>query len=618
MKKFSIVSKAALLLVTTFSCGGNDQLIPEPEVPDEPVSPSVIISNVDSASYNLGILLYNADQGKEFFTEFNSSIRYYWKEDARAAFERPYFRNNPYLLCHSDRGAGDFGVRMSLFKSLTDKKPLPTEISNRVKGIRFNALGFGNDRLFVQVKDIDGNLVVENEFELDTMVFNSYFIDFQNPNAKEIIFFASSTGAADSIKFGLDDVYFITEENTPFAPPETDAAFLSWLKRASFNFFDWNYVDVDGQRGTVLEYYADEDKVSLSGMGYAYAIYIIAAEEGFLSAVEAKRRIKSMMQWQMDQNWFDGSGGWHGFPHHYFRVDGSNYWPDVSTIDWAMCAAGIRVVKQYYSGDPEMIQMAETLLNRPDWTVALADNDKIAMGFHGNTGVMNDYRWALAFSEETELIYLEAVASGDLDAKIFDSIVREQQNGFYPSWFAAGFTYNWLQLWTGVIEPYKSNAIAAYEVDAQTSQSAFGVPLMGLTACSTVKDFSLAGFLNWSKYISNQGGNIHGAGLGQVIQISPAPYGAALALPFKPDRAITALRTFVDMGYYHEYLGLPDNVRINDLPDGFRQAPNWDPFDINIGPIILAIEQTEGNKIGQLYLQDLRIKEILPFLIESF
>ncbi|HKK80109.1 MAG TPA: hypothetical protein VJ933_10785, partial [Phaeodactylibacter sp.] len=171
---------------------------------------------------------------------------------------------------------------------------------------------------------------------------------------------------------------------------------------------------------------------------------------------------------------------------------------------------------------------------------------------------------------------------------------------------------------TGPIEPYKTNATAAFEVDASTSMLVFDRPLMGLTACSTVKEARPEGFLSWSQYISNQGGNVHGASLGGVIQISPAPYGAALALPFTYDKAITALREFADMGYYHEYLGLPDNVRMKNLPEGIQPAPNWDPYDINIGPIILAIEQIQENRIGALYLSDAAIQENLDLLIASF
>ena len=72
------------------------------------------------------------------------------------------------------------------------------------------------------------------------------------------------------------------------------------------------------------------------------------------------------------------------------------------------------------------------------------------------------------------------------------------------------------------------------------------------------------------------------------------------------------------MGYYHEYLGLPDNVRINNLPEGIGRSPNWDTYDINIGPIILAIEQVQSNKTGALYLSDTQVMDALAQLKESF
>lgn len=603
---------ALVFVVTLGACAPDDRV---PIVVNEP--PGAFTSEVDSTTFNIGIPLYNADQGKEFSTEFNSEIRPYWTEGARSTFHRQHHKNNPYLTCLASEGAGNFGVRLALFKTLFDDQLLPSQIAEKVTGLRFNAYGYADQPLQVRVLDASGRILTEQVFQLEAGKIKSYSLDFAGTAAKAAVFFSYASGSQDSLQFGLDDIYLKTNDALPFSPPQADAAFLDWLKRSSFHFFDWNYVAVPGNKGVVLESSTDADKVSLSGIGYAYAIFTIAAEEGYITADDAKTRVKAMLQWQLDQNWFDGSGGWHGFPHHYFKPDGSYFWADVSTIDWAICAAGIRVARQYYSDDAQIATMAETLLARPDWTAALAADDKIAMGFNGLNGAMNDYRWALAFSEETELVYLEAVASGDLPASIFQAIIRDKKGGFYPSWFGAGFTYNWLQLWTGPMEPYLTNSTAAFQVDASTSLSAFGRPLMGLTACSTVKEARTKGFLNWGMYISNQGGSVRGTS-GSVVQISPAPYGAALALPFTYSESMTALREFVKMGYYHEYLGLPDNVRINSLPQGTTQSPNWDPYDINIGPIILAIEQVQGNRIGTLYLRDAGVMDALTQLIATF
>lgn len=599
-------------------CCNSQSEAPVPAEPDPAEQEETFVSLVDSSVFSIGIPLYTGDQGKEFWTELNTQMRPYRTEQAVSAFQRQFLNGNPYLECLSEMGAGAFGVKMTFFKTFFDDRMLPPDISGRVTGLRFNALGYGNDSLNVRVLDIRANVLAEENFELDARRVKTYTLHFDPVRAKEVIFSLTTSGSDDSTRFGIDDVYLKTRDPAPFSPPESDAEFITWLKRASFNFFDWNYEQVAVNRGVVLESYTDADKVSLSGIGYAYPIFIIAAEEGYISAEEARARITAMLNWQLDQNWYDGSGGWHGFPHHYFNKDGSGLSPDVSTIDWAICAAGLRVVKQYYAGDAEIVRKTETLLDRPDWTAALAEEDKIAMGFNGYTGEMNEYRWALAFSEETELIYLEAVASGDLESGIFETIVRERKAGFYPSWFGAGFTYNWLQLWTGSMEPYHSNSVAAYQVDAATSLKAFDRPLMGLTACATVKDIRPNGFVNWSQYISNQGGSVHGARLGEVIQVSPAPYGAALALPFIRDKALTALRAFAEMGDYHEYLGLPDNVRMKALDDSITPVPNWNPYDINIGPVIMAIEQIQTNRVGSLYLSDNAITAALDQLVASF
>ena len=78
------------------------------------------------------------------------------------------------------------------------------------------------------------------------------------------------------------------------------------------------------------------------------------------------------------------------------------------------------------------------------------------------------------------MIYTEALASGKLDTSILDKVVRIEKKGFYPSWFGSGFTYNWLQLWTGPIDPFIANSTKAYEFDVKTSLDATGLPLIGI------------------------------------------------------------------------------------------------------------------------------------------
>jgi hypothetical protein len=409
-----------------------------------------------------------------------------------------------------------------------------------------------------------------------------------------------------------------------------DTQLIEWLKKSSINYFLWNYRDLGNGRGVVLEASDATSRVSLSGIGYAYAVYILAENENMITSELARERVLSILKWQQGQNWFNGSGGVYGFPLHYYNVDGSGLYQSdaaaVSTIDWAICAAGLRTVKQKFSSDAEIVDICNELLNRPMWEESIHTNTndsyrlgRISKGFNAINGAKNGQVWADAFSEETEIIYLEALASGKVNNLDLDRIYRQQKDGYYVSWFGAGFTYNWLQLWTGAIEPYRSNSNAAYQSDAATCNSKFGMPIMGLTACGTMSNVSNNGFINWDKYIGNQGSFVSGANTAEVIQISPATYGAVLALPFQPSDAIQALREYAKLGYYHPLLGLPDNIRINDLPQDLDvPAPNWNTYDINIGPIVMAIDQYQQNIISNYYMSDSAIVQSLESLIQSF
>ncbi|MFO7744311.1 MAG: hypothetical protein R6V36_02885 [Psychroflexus sp.] len=347
------------------------------------------------------------------------------------------------------------------------------------------------------------------------------------------------------------------------------------------------------------------------------AAYILAEKEGMLTPKESKRRILSMLKWMQAQDWYSGKDGWKGFPHHWFNADGTAGYPGygTSTVDWAIAAAGIRVVRQYYIDDTEINSIATELLARPKWSEVFDDDGLIAMGIDIETGEINPWRWGNSFTEEADLTFLEARNSKQMDKTIFDSIIREKLYGFYPGWWSTGFEFNWMQLWTGPVEPYKTNSAIAYQNDATTCQSAFGRPIMGLTAAGITTKIDDNGFAE-VEYFGDQGSSPCRSNDNKTI--APAPYGAALALPFVSNQAITGLREFVKLGYYHPLIGFPGTVRLiplgGDAPD---MIPNWGTGDLELGPMAIAIDQYFDNIIGQLYQSDPEVKISLDELIES-
>ena len=621
------------LILSILSCS-KDTVDPSP--PTRPVSFN--IENLAAPSHYPGIPVFTADMSKNKSTELNSEwvVRQRSSITTSSAIVRNGFNSLLKINFDGFSVSNDYVEFVTaVFGKLTNRIAVPTELLSNVNGISFRAVSYDVPvELSVQALDINDVVISTQKFAVKQDAMMQYNFAFNAQNLHHLSFKINGNEQISSgFKKGalaIDDIYLTNNNTLAFTPPADDTAFLKWLKESSLRYFLWQYRTVNGDKGIVLESYDDDNKVSLSGIGYAYAAFILAAQEGMITESSAKQKVTAILKWQQAQNWNNGSEGKYGFPLHYYNANGTGKWPSdagaISTIDWAICAAGIRVVRQKYISDPEISAICNELLARPQWQEVIANNPgntyefgRIVKGLKATTGEKSSGVWADAFSEETELIYLEALASDKVNNLDLTRIFRQKKQGFFVSWFGCGFTYNWLQLWTGTQEPYYSNSVLAYQQEAITAQNKFGRPLLGLTACSTLSGVDANGFINWSQYISNQGSSVSGATTAEVIQISPAPYGAALALAFQKTTAITALREYVKLGFYHPLLGLPDNVRIKSLPSELNVAvPNWDPFDINIGPLAMAIEQIQQNTISTLYLRDNQISANLTKLKGSF
>ena len=643
INSFQFVLMMAFSFVFQTSCDGDDKVVStvNDENPDHandnPQNDFYVLPNLESPVHYPGIAIYTADMAKDRSTEVNSE----WviRKSSNVSVSSEIIRNgfNAMHKISFDRIESDndyIEFVMAIHGKLINRVPVPQVFLNNLSGISFRAVSYETPVILtLEAYNIDGVLLKTESFDVNKEDMQTFQMDL---NSQELHHFAFKINGEEQDlsnfsdgAIGIDDVYLTNNQNQAFEPPMDDTQLLNWLKTSGINYFLWNYRDVGGGQGVVLEAADETQIVSLSGMGYAYAAYIIGEQENLITADIARQRILSMLRWQEAQNWNNGSEGVFGIPYHYFDINGNGLFEfspqAVSTIDWAMCAAGIRTVRQKYASDSEIVNLCNALLTRTQWQNAIHDNPndnyrfgRITKGF-SSTGTKNGQVWADAFSEETEIIYLETLASGEAPNLDLSRIYREQKNGYYVSWFGAGFTYNWMQLWTGSIEPYKSNSISAFQSDAATATSRFEKTYMGLTACATIGNIENNGFINWDNYISNQGSSVSGANQNEVIQISPAPYGAVLAVPFIPSEAIQSLRDYISLGYYHPLLGLPDNIRMENLPDKLDvPVPNWNPYDLNVGALVLAIEQHQQNTIAQYYMNDNAVATGLQELIQSF
>jgi hypothetical protein len=580
------------------------------------------LPDYDKTVYYPGIPILTNDSGRLGRTETNSKMAFVNSEEVKTTSEILRKKYNAVLqINYTDLKVDQYaGLKVAFYKDLVKTTPLPIAFKENVTGYSFRMCSIEEDiQLKVQVLDSDKSIVQTDVFSVVKDSFQLFKSSFKNDQFHSLDFMITNTSETPlDGKVMLDDIYLTTNDTAPFAPPQSDTEFLQWIKKSALSFFLYNYESIEGSKGAVPESAIQAEKISISGVAYAMLAFEIAAKEGIISTTEAKEKTLSILRWLQDQNWFDGSGGWHGFPHHYLKKNGTYFWPDISTVDVAICTAALRIIREKYNSDAQINAITTELISRPNWDRALGSDDRIALGLNGSTGEINQWRWGLAYSEETELVFLEAVASGKISSTYFDKINRNKKNGFYPSWFGSGFTYNWLQILSGTIEPYSTNSALAFQEDLRTSQEVFGLPLIGLTAVASIKSVNANGYVNWSRYIGNQGSFISGAQKYEVIQRCPAPYGAVLALPFIREQAITALRNYVEIGYYHPIYGLPNSIQLKGLESLPVPIPNWNHGDIEVGPLFLAIEQTEENTIGALYQSDPQIQNALTNLINTF
>lgn len=586
-----------------------------------------ILPFMESPNHESGIALFTADWARKNRTEMGSE--YLVRKSSSVGISQQIIRNGLNSALRIDfknmSKPSDFlELLMSGYGAISDKNSLPIELLEEVIGIKFKVGATGQPiNLTLEAFSIGGSIIEKQTFVVEQTELTEFSLMFDASAFKYLSFKISYEDQESDYEGSLDtaiiidDIYFITDDDSIFIPPMDDTELLKWVQRSAIRFFIWNYRDLGNNRGFVLGSTEWHNTLSIGGQAFGMAAYILAEKEGMMTHEESKRRILGMLKWMQDQNWYNGEDGWKGFPHHWFNADGTPGYDGygTSTVDWAIAAAGIRVVRQYYFDDEEINSIATELLARPKWSEVFDNNGLIAMGINIETGAINPWRWGNSFTEEADLTFLEARNSNQMDKTIFNSIIREKLYGFYPGWWSTGFEFNWMQLWTGPIEPYKTNSTVAYQNDATTCQSAFGIPIMGLAASGITTKIDDDGFAE-IQYFGDQGSSPCRSN--DSKQIAPAPYGAALALPFVSNQALTGFKEFVKLGYYHPLLGFPGTVRLIPLGgDAPNIIPNWGTGDLELGPIAIAIDQYNNNIIGQLYQNDPEVQIALSELIES-
>jgi len=196
--------------------------------------------------------------------------------------------------------------------------------------------------------------------------------------------------------------------------PKVDEALLDDLQHRAVRFF-WNESNpkTGFTKDRASNFKSDSFNVaSCAATGFALAAYPIGVERKWLMRKEALARTKITLR-----NLLETHQGYKGFFYHFVNWEtGKREWnSELSSIDTAILLAGAIVAREYWK-DPEVVRLADRIINAPDWKWMMTDGGAkpnevfVSMGWDPAKGFI-DARWFRhAYSEES-MLYIFAYGS---------------------------------------------------------------------------------------------------------------------------------------------------------------------------------------------------------------
>lgn len=385
--------------------------------------------------------------------------------------------------------------------------------------------------------------------------------------------------------------------------PMTDEEFLDLVQRRAVMFF-WR--EADPTTGLVPDRTSnfapsDHRVANLAATGFGLTALVIGRERGWLSGKQVYERVLTTLKFARDRLYQK-----EGFFYHWLNTrTGAREWnSEVSSVDTALFLAGVIFAGQYYRGTP-VAAVADHLYRRANWKWMCNGRRFVCHGYRPESDSFLDYYWD-GYSE-TLLVDVLAIGSPTfpVDAAAWREMARNW--GSYGSHRCIAlpplFTHQYHNLWVDFrdrhdgIADYFENAKAAtlanrqYCIDGMNRHGTYGPDSWGLTACD-----------------GPQGYRVYGAPPGRANDdgtVAPTAPGGSFA--FTPRESLSALR-------YMYYTYKPRIWGKYGFCDAYNVDMDWNASDvigINLGPIVLAIENHRSGTVWKHFMRNPHIREAM-------
>lgn len=482
------------------------------------------------------------------------------------------------------------------------------------------------------------------------MIFRSPQRPFRATELALCVVLVSCARSHAEAPFQLASVTIARSATPAFEFTPDDERLLDEVERGCFNYL-WNEI---GQGGELVKDRKSAEVASLAGIGFQLSALPIGVERGWITREQAEARALKVLHILRASKNNRRSGVF----LHFVNAETGDLDPnfdnnEISTVDHSLFLAGAIPAAQYFGG--EVAEIVNKFCAETNWRefrptgselLSFAWKPEQNSDINGPGSLMN-LQWRIA-SDEERLIYFMAAGSPTEEFAIGPRAyyLLERQLGHFEetqpyvlSWNGALFTYFFSHCWInyremqaddptqfGVNAPrvdWYENSRRAWHAHRQAcirfadkfktfSENRWGLsPCMGQSSGST----------GWKYLVQDLQPNL--SNQDEVHDGTVAPYAAASSIMFTPAESLAALRAFREL--------VTDDGKPMTWRDpaeggyGFVDSFNLDQnvacdenMAINVGPMLLAIENARTGLIWNLFMQHEHAKRSCERLRFSF
>lgn len=411
-----------------------------------------------------------------------------------------------------------------------------------------------------------------------------------------------------------------SEESLPSAtlavaprPFADDDDFLDYVQQVHFDYF-WYLANP--HNGLVPDRSTPSSPCSIAAVGFGLTAIGIGVDHGWISRSQAVARVLTTLDTFLDGPQGTGNSGtigYKGWFYHFLDMNTATRSPgsELSSIDTVLLLAGMFYAKQYFDGadthETAIRAKVDAIFNGVDWNWMAQGTNVVSMGwFPPGSFIANNW---VGYNEGMILYVLGlGVATNPLPASAWNrwtsgyTWVTNYGQAFvpFPPLFGHQYSHCWIDFrhvadayMNGRHSTYFENsrratlAQRAYSIANPLGRVGYGSNVWGLTACDGPTGYAARG----TPPAQNDDGTI-------------APTAAGGSIPFAPEFAVPALRSF--------YSRFRRNIwTAYGFRDAFNLGAQWfgpDELGIDQGPIVIMIENYRNQRVWQLFMRNVEVQ----------